>query len=286
MHRFPLLAWRRLVPVNRFALTCHGLLISLSIISLSVFASEPRCDASLKVHLDLHAPSAYLDAQQQVAGMDADMARLILTKAGCEVEWHLWPMTGARIIRSLKDGELDVMIRASDTEKRREYAYFSRPYRQEVVGLFSLKRTELPSALTLDKALAAGLRLIGPASGWYGEHFQQLRSKWRALNLYTSYPDAAKGTELLFANPSRGDLILVDADIFFYSVGAARYESVIVHGSDLFVTPAHLMLRKEAVDEEDLLAIDQAIQMLRRDGRLQEIEKHYRPRPLLQMLLE
>lgn len=246
--------------------------------------SAPACDKSLRVHLDLHAPSAYLNSQAQVEGMDADMAYQILTRAGCKVSWHLQPMTGARIIRSLQDGHFDVMIRASNTPERQQYAYFSTPYRQEVVGVFSLKESGLEPFLTLDSALAQKLRLIGPASGWYGEYFEQLRKRWRESGLYTSYPDAAKATELLFATPSRGELVLVDADIFFHHLGRERHHLVQLMKDRLMVTPAHLMVRKNAVEAEDLLAINQAIQDLREEGVLAGLENRYRPVPLQQML--
>lgn len=260
------------------------LLLSLLVLGSSVVASEALCNKELKVHLDLHAPSAYLNDQQRVVGMDADMANLILTEAGCQISWHLLPMTGARIIRSLQDGEFDVMVRASNTAERREYAYFSQAYRQEVVGLFSHKRDGLPASLTLEQAQAEGRRLIGPASGWYGEHFQRLRARWQELNLYTPYPDAAKATELFFARPSRGELVLVDADIFFQNLGPDRYDSVVLNGSSLIVTPAHLMIRKGALDTTDLAAINQAIETLLKEGRLQQLENRYRPLALQRML--
>ena len=63
-------------------------------------------------------------------------------------------------------------------------------------------------------AFNQGLRLTGSACGWYGNEFEALRAKGKQKEFYTPYPDATHATELLFAEPSRGDLLLVDADIF------------------------------------------------------------------------
>ena len=79
------------------------------------------------MHLDLRAPSAYLDNSGQVVGMDTLLTQRILTQAGCQIRWHLTPMTGARILRSLQQGKFDVMIRASKTPKRQQYTFLVKP---------------------------------------------------------------------------------------------------------------------------------------------------------------
>lgn len=246
--------------------------------------AEVRCNKTLTVHLDLHPPSAYLDNNEQVAGMDAMLAKKILTQAGCQVRWHLAPMTGERILRSLQEGKFDVMIRASKTVKRQEYAYFSVPYRDEVVGLFSRKQLELPPTFNIADALEQKLRLIGPVSGWYGEEFEKLRSKWKQERLYTAYPDAKRATELLFIEPSRGSLLLVDADIFYLHLGKERYKQVTLVGNNLHISPASLMFSHKSIDKSDLIAINQAILQLQKSGELKAIENSYRPQPLQKLL--
>ncbi len=249
-----------------------------------VEAADVRCDKTLSVHLDLHPPSAFLDDNDQVTGMDALLTQRILTRAGCKVRWHFTPMTGARILRSLQQGEFDVMVRASKTDARQQYAYFSEPYRHEVVALFSRKQLKLPAAFTMADALNQGLRLIGPASGWYGDEFEALRSKWQKKGFYTAYPDAARATDLLFAEPSRGDLVLVDADIFFYYLGEERYDQINLVGNNVLITPALLMFSHGSLDQTDLSAINHAIVQLRQTGELTAIEKSYRPLGLQKLL--
>lgn len=248
-------------------------------------AVEIRCDKTLTVHLDLHPPSAYLNDDGQVAGMDAMLAQRILTQAGCKVNWHLVPMTGKRILKSLQQGEFDVMIRASKTIKRQKYAYFSEPYRDEIVGLFSRKQLKLPPIFSMADALEQELSLIGPVSGWYGDKFEILRTKWKEDGSYTAYPDAERATELLFVEPSRGDLLLVDADIFYLHLGKERYEQVKLVGNNLHISPASLMFSHKSLEKSDLIAINQAILLLKQTGELKAIENSYRPLSLQELLI-
>lgn len=257
----------------------------LLLLPLHPALADDVCPTAIRVQLDLHAPSAYLDAQKQVRGMDAELVSAIFKQAGCPFEFSLTPMTGARILKSLQDGEIDLMIRASKNEERQAYAYFTEPYRQEVVGVFSRKSLHLPENLTLSRALQIGLRLIGPASGFYGDDFEQLRQGWRDRELYTSYPDAKVATELLFATPSRGELMLVDADIFFYYAGAGRLADIQQIGSWLHISPAHLMLSKKTASPELIQRLNTAIAQLHKNGSLRRIEQRYRPE-LLRLLLQ
>lgn len=245
---------------------------------------DPVCPLPLRVHVDLTAPSAFLDAQKQVRGMDADLIRAIFSEAHCPVEFELTPRTGARILKALQEGEIDVMIRASKTAERTTFAFFTEPYRDEIVGVFAHKPIAFSKAITLTDALQQRLQLIGPASGWYGNSFESLRQHYKTLNLYTPYPDAKVATELLFASPSRGDLLVVDADIFFYYAGAGRLNDIEPIGDWLHVTPAHLMLSKKTVQPALVERLDQAISRLQQQGVLQQIEQQYRPELLQRMM--
>lgn len=247
-------------------------------------AADAVCPKPLRVHLDLHAPSAYHDADGQLRGMDVELVNAIMLAAGCQWRWHVTPMTGARIVKSLQDGEIDLMIRASKNPDRERFARFSQPYRQEVVGLFARSRSDLPEQLTLADALRLGLRMIGPASGWYGIEFEQYRNRFKQQKRYTAYPDAQVGTELLFATPSRGDLVLIDADLFYHFIGPDRIMDIRLASSQLHVTPAHLMASQKTVNLATMAALNKAIRRLQQSGELQRLEQSYRPKGLTEQL--
>ena len=256
---------------------------------MQALAAEPAlqhavCPKPLRVHLDLHAPSAYRDSHGQLRGMDVEMVEAIMQAAGCQWRWHITPMTGARILKSLQDGEIDVMIRASKTPDRERFARFSQPYRQEVVGLFARNQSDLPATLSLSDALRMGLRLIGPASGWYGVEFEQYRNRFKQEKRYTSYPDAQIGTELLFATPNRGELVLIDADLFYHFVGPDRLTQIRQASPQLHITPAHLMTSQKTVNAATVAALNKAIRRLQQSGELPKLEQRYRPKVLQEQL--
>lgn len=246
----------------------------------SLACAETICPEPIRVHLDLHAPSAYLGAKGELQGMDTEQVKLILQQAGCSWRFSTTPMTGARILKSLQQGDIDMMIRATITPERQQYAWFSRPYRQEVVALFSKREQHLPVPFHYATALAQRLTLIGPASGQYDAQFEKYRPLFQAHQLYTPYPDAFVGTELLFASPGRGELLLADADIFYHQLGTARLNQVQLVAGSLNISPSHLMLSKKTVSAATVAAIDRAIQILKTDGRLDAIERAYRPAQL------
>lgn len=268
-----------------------ALIFTLSVLlcaaqAIPATAANAVCPQPLRVHLDLHAPSAYHDASGQLRGMDVELVSAIMQAAGCQWRWHVTPMTGARILKSLQDGEIDLMIRASKNPDRERFARFSQPYRQEVVGMFARTRSDLPDELSLADALRLGLRLIGPASGWYGIEFEQYRNRFKQQKRYTAYPDAQVGTELLFATPSRGDLVLIDADLFYHFVGPDRIMDIRLASSQLHVTPAHLMVSQQTVNLATMAAINKAIRRLQQSGELQRLEQSYRPKGLSEQLAQ
>ena len=266
-----------------------ALIFTLSVLlyaaqAIAATAANAVCPQPLRVHLDLHAPSAYHDASGQLRGMDVELVSAIMQAAGCQIRWHVTPMTGARIVKSLQDGEIDLMIRASKNPDRERFARFSQPYRQEVVGMFARTRSDLPDELSLADALRLGLRMIGPAGGWYGIEFEQYRNRFKQQKRYTAYPDAQVGTELLFATPSRGDLVLIDADLFYHFVGPDRIMDIRLASSQLHVTPAHLMASQQTVNLATLAALNKAIRRLQQSGELQRLEQSYRPKVLSEQL--
>lgn len=270
--------------MRKLMMLLMALLSAVSAAASGLSPDHAVCPKPLRVHLELHAPSAFRDSEGQLKGMDVEMVEAIMQAAGCQWRWHFAPMTGARIVKSLQDGEFDLMIRASKTPDRELFARFTQPYRQEVVGLFTRSNIDIPAALELDDALRLGLRLIGPASGWYGVEFEQYRNRFKQEQRYTPYPDAQIGTELLFATPSRGELVLIDADLFYHFVGPDRELAVRQANPRLHVTPAHLMASVKTVNAATIAALNKAIRRLQQSGELQQLEQSYRPKPLQEQL--
>lgn len=247
-------------------------------------ADQGGCRRALVVHLDLDAPSAYHDEHGQLRGMDVELLQAIAAEAGCALRWDTTAKSGARILRGIEYGQIDVMVHASITPERQRYALFSDSYRDEVIGLYALHTTPLPAFTGLQGAFDAGLQLIGPSSGWYGPDYQALRQRWADANRLTPYKNAVNATRLLFATPKRGDLVLVDGDIFFTTVGNERLAEVRAFADVQYVTPTYFMFSRKTVSDADVSRLNRAIKTLRQNGTLARVEARYRPPVLVELM--
>lgn len=257
-----------------------ALAVLLLLLATSTEAND--CPTKMRVQLDLAAPASFLGEKGQVAGMDVEMAQAILAEAGCQIEWVTEPMSIERALRLLREGRIDAMTRMSFRTERTRYAHFSEAYRQEVIGLFALEDTPLLAFKTLAEAYEQQVRLIGPASGYFGEEFQVLREPWLASGRMTAYNSATKAARLLFTKPRRGDMILIDADVFYHTISATESKQVLNAGDWLRIAPVHIMFSQQSVSAALVERVNAVIRQRLQRGALAEIERRYRPASLMQ----
>lgn len=253
----------------------------LFFIVFNVGVVNAACDRPLQVHIDLDPPSSYLDQNRQLQGMDVAMLTALSGEMHCAIAWHTEVMSGARVLRSIEQGQFDAIIRASKTAERQQYAHFSLSYRDEVIGVYALKTTQLIAYKTLNEAMNKGLRIIAPATGFYGDEFEQVRQMWFSSGRMTQYKNAVIATQLLLAKPLRGEIVLVDSDVFYYTLGLERAKLVFNPSQWLRITPAFIMMSKKTVSSEQVEQLNRAITVLKKTGLLQAIEAKYRPKVLL-----
>ena len=97
--------------------------------SLTLFSGEALSAASeadipeLRVGVSGRPIFQYVDENEQFAGLDVELSKLIFEEAGFRIRFIYYPWT--RILYLVKLGELDVALSAADSEERMKYAYFS-----------------------------------------------------------------------------------------------------------------------------------------------------------------
>lgn len=183
--------------------------------------------------------------------------------AGCRVEAASEQTQIQRRLELFARGELDVIAGASRRPDRETYAHFSKSYRSEKIRLFARLDKALPPIERLDDVLTRKLILIAPSSGWMGPEFERLRPALVKAKLLLEYRRISQGVSQLQAG--RGDLLLgsdsltdiVDID----ETMPLRALPLVVHEE-----PTYLMLNRKTLNHSDLMAIDAAIDQLRRDG--------------------
>ena len=144
-------------------------------------------NGTVSVAVDQFPPYVFQDSQRQWLGIDVDMVRAIFKQAGCTLSLYA-PMPATRYLALFREGGIDMILGASDTPERRQFASFSKAYRHEEVGLFSLANNAATylHLKNLDSFGASGTALLAPRAGWYGPDFA------RPSSLATTPPCAMK----------------------------------------------------------------------------------------------
>ena len=173
-----------------------------------------------------------------------------------------------------EQGQIDLLLAASDRPARRRVARFTIAYRSEMVGLFALAshaaayRT-VDSFASIDKLK---LSVLAPRVGWYGPAFAQNAPKLRGDGQLVEYGTIDQGMRMLGAE--RAQLIIGDVAALNDAAAQAHLTlhqlPVAVHGA-----PVHMMLSRASTTAADVAALDAAITRLEQSGALRNIRARY-----------
>lgn len=252
----------------------------------SVMASETPPDLAVDAegrHLQVLRGGWYLwdpyqfteprDGERVLTGVDVELSRAVSQAAGFTVRqgYLPWKEHHAR----LRDGTTDIASGATWTPERAEYAYFSRPYRQETNVLY-LRRGEVHEHDYAD----IGAMLDG------------FRSSGRRLGLVAGFAYADAQINAYIADPANADLIVfadneyqnlrnlldkvvdgVIADRLVATTTAWRggWRAQVEEHPLRFSTDIHFMFSKQSVSPETVRRFDEAIVRLEEDGELRRI---------------
>lgn len=232
-------------------------------------ARADGCSKPMTLATGEWAPYSYHDAQGRFTGIDTEMVRAIFKEAGCRLVERS-PMPASRNLTLFERGQIDLMMGASMTPQRRKLAHFSVPYRDEVVGLFSLAETggRYLGLRSFDDVIASKLTLLAPRVGWYGPDYDRHMNALLANKRLYQFTDFAQGIRMLAAG--RGTFMLGDASGV---EDAAARQGVKVQPLPFWLVEdkVHLMFNRASVSEADVRRIDGAILRLQRRGAFERI---------------
>lgn len=226
------------------------------------------CLNPLRVGYNDWPPYAWRDQQGEAQGLDVELLRAFAEHLGCEVIFINVP--AKRSHQMLKSGSLDMMMGATKTAKREEYALFSAAYRDEEVRLFVLDEKKDKIQLTQwQDIFSQKLRLLVPISGWYGVDYEHTRQRLEQEHLLILSPDADKSVQML--TYGRADLIIGDAMAMPYI--ASQHQGVRLSPLKpvLDRNQIHLMLSKQTLSSAQLKQFNAAIKALSTNGEIARI---------------
>ncbi len=164
------------------------------------------CPPQVLVGWDDWPPYMYLDEENSETGFDLELAALVVREMGCEPVFvrRVWK----RVLSGIEEGRLHLTGGASRTYERQKYAYFTRPYRSEIVTLFvrAEDAASHASLRSLSDIQTADFRLSVTRNYYYGPTFESLAKKEEfSRHLHLVYEDPIN-LRLLFGERTDGFL--------------------------------------------------------------------------------
>ena len=199
---------------------------------------------------DAWEPYQYEDVGGRVAGLDIELVATVLEDMGCQLTYQQG--TWVDLLVALKQGEVDILLGASKTEPREEFAFFSDAYRMEEFSLYIRKGDKVRAGYkTLSEFIQNGSQIGIVEDYFYGPDVSILL-------------DNAE-TSQYFVNAIMGELNvarLLDEDIdgFFEDsfVGAsllrrkALSNYIVAHGITIQTGNAYVMFSQKSVTPKQL----------------------------------
>ncbi|ELM3618354.1 transporter substrate-binding domain-containing protein [Aeromonas sobria] len=237
----------------------HGRRLTLMSLLL-LLAPTLQADPSLTVAWSHWPPFSQIDDKGQLDGLDVNLTRQILQRAGFTPKFRELPW--ARALHLVEHDQLDVAMAALPLPERQSYARFSAPYRQSAYVLLS--NNPIPGHQDrwdkLDTLAALcneqGLK-IGKLRGTRPMHQMD---NCPTLKMATEYNADDRLIDLLLAR--RLDGVIMEWQYARYRLAQLGAERFISCQLLLHHQPVSLMFAKNSVSEEQLLKVNEAIHAL------------------------
>jgi polar amino acid transport system substrate-binding protein len=240
-----------------------------------VTAVTESTDIECKFNLGFDAwePYQYADVGGRVAGLDIELVVAVTKNMGCEIEYRQG--TWVDLLTALKNGEVDMLLGASKTEARENFALFSDAYRVEEFSLYIRNDDDIRAEYkTLSEFVQNSSRIGIVEDYFYGSDVSMLLDD----------PKTSK----YFVNAIMGELNvarLLDADIDGYFedsfVGAsllrrkALSNYIVAHGITIQTGSAYVMFGKESITQAQLSDFNTQLKKIKNSKTYQDILAKY-----------
>lgn len=233
----------------------------------------PTSNCSLKIGFDVWEPYQYLDVNHTVQGLDIELVSAVTESMNCQVEYVQG--TWVTLLEALKNGEVDMLLGASKTQAREEFAFFSMPYRMEEFALYI--RTDDPTRAAypdIDTFIQNGSKIGVVSDYFYGQKVSDLLDN----------PDTAQNFVFgIMGELNIARLLDMDIDGFLEDsfVGAsilrrkALHEYIVAHGYTIKTGDIYVMFSRASVDEQTLTSFNQAMTAFKASSAYVEIVAKY-----------
>jgi len=246
---------------------------SAAVISPESTSADASNACVLRLGYEAWEPYQYTNLENKAAGLDIELLQAVADAMKCSLQ----PRQGSwtELVAALKAGELDMVPGASQTETRREFAFFSEPYRTEQFQLFvrSGDSAGYPQS-SLTEFVAAGHKVGIISDYFYGNEFAELSAQ-EAVKV--NFVEASL-VELNLARLLDEDIDAMLEDVFVARSLLRRKgleQQIGAHSIALGSSDVYVMFSKVSVKAEQVQAFNQALAQLKQDGRYAAIVARY-----------
>jgi polar amino acid transport system substrate-binding protein len=227
--------------------------------------AEPKAaPCQLKLGFESWEPYQYVGLEQQASGLDIEIVQAVAGRMNCMLV--LQHGTWQELLGQFRQGQLDVLLGASKTPAREEFALFSDPYRAEQFQLFVRKDDADKYKFESVAEMVAAKHKVGLISDYYyGEQISALYSDEHMRPQFVESSMSEQNIAVLLDD--QVDAVLEDS-----FVGAAIIrrkgleQQVQPHSIKLDETPIYVMFSKSTVQPEQVSSFNQALQQLKDSG--------------------
>jgi len=228
-------------------LTSILIIVLINLVSFPVFAAKSDC--KLTLGYDSWEPYQYLDVGNQVKGLDIEILSMVAERMPCKIEYKQGSWVD--LLSQMRNGEIDVLLGASKTSKREQFALFSAPYRTEKFTLYVREDDKASRRLSSFGEFIAKKKKLGVVGDYfYGDELSDLRDKDDDKHFVDAIISEMNVARLLDENI---DAFLEDSIVGASMIRRKGLSSLIVpHGLSITTGDVYVMFSRKSVSPETL----------------------------------
>ncbi|WDE14254.1 substrate-binding periplasmic protein [Thalassomonas haliotis] len=244
-------------------------MIKILLLAALVFSSGYGQARTLSVGWEIWYPYQYRNKAQQLLGADLEILNTVAKHSGFTLRYSEIPWR--RLLQFVKTGEMDIAMGASYNAERAQSAYYSVPYRLEVIRLFMKKGRLAKFTLHSLTDIRASDYMIGIEGGYYyGEVFAGLMKDPAFSAHFREAVDIEGNVSMLVKGQIDG--FLVDPNTMqAFSKRYAMEEEFEMHPMVVYQSDIHFLLSKASVSADEFARFNQALTAMSDSGQLQQI---------------
>ena len=222
-------------------------------------------DCQFTIGFDSWEPYQYADVGGKTSGLDIELVSSVISKMNCSVSYR--QDTWVALLNELKEGQVDMLLGASKTPDREQFALFSAPYRMEEFSLYIRKDDSYSDWSSVSDFIQNGSRIGIVEDYYYGPEVSMLLEG----SVTSEYFSPGIMGELNIARLLDHDIDGFLEDSF---VGAsllrrkALSDYIVAHGITIQTGDAYVMFSKKSVSEEQVNQFNQHLAGIKNSGRI------------------